>query len=206
MAESVAEGIMAILTIGSKVAVSKSTATGKLAYVRGLFPLMSNTQSKATANVYYKLLSGTSVASSWAGGQMAFKYLIDGRATAQSIATGMFPPPLGFIPPTSGPQGDVTIQLLDHNLVPKMAINFVSLTANLYYNAVGSWALVAPFDQTLWNYLMGGDCSIEVDWRGMFKFGGKCEQPGYQDSVPGASAAGSTGQIGPYITMSGADY
>jgi hypothetical protein len=201
----VVESIMAILAISSKTAVSRSVATGKLGYVRGLTPLISSTQSAGTGNVYYKLLSGAAAASSWASGQMAFKYPIDGRSSTQSGAFAVFPPPLGFIPPTSGPQGDVTVQLLDKNLIPKMAINFVSLNASLYYNAVGSWSLVAPFDQQLWNYLMAGDTIIEVDWRGMFKFGGKCEQPGFQDSVPGANTSGA-GQSGPYITMSGADY
>lgn len=196
---------MATLTIGSKIAVSKSAASGKLGYVRGLTPLTATATSVARGNVYYKLLSGAAVASSWAGGQMATKYLVDARSSTLSLATASHSPATRFIPPTTGPKGDVTVQLLDTNMVPRMAINFVSLSANLYFNAVGSWVLVTPFNQQLWNYLMAGDTFVEVDWRGVFKFGGKCEQPGFQDSVPGTSSSGS-GQIGPYITMSGADY
>jgi hypothetical protein len=194
---------MAILAISSKAAVSKSVASGKLVYVRGLFPLTSAAQSRGTGNVFYKLLSGTATASSWAGGQMAFKFTIDAYSPNVSLATAYHLPPTRFIPPASGPSGDVTIQLFDANMVPKMSITFVSLTATLYFNAVGAWALIAPFDQTLWNYLMASDTFVEVDWRGVFKFGGKCEQPGFQDSVPGS---GSSGQIGPFITMSGSDY
>ena len=193
---------MAVTPIGSKVAVSKSVATGKLGYVRGLSPLVSSTQSKATANVYYKLLSGAAVASSWAGGQMAFKYTIDATSKNVSFATASHNPAVRFVPPATGPKGDVTIQLFDTNMVPKMMINFVSLSANLYFNAVGSWALVAPFNQQLWNYLMAGDTFVEVDWRGVFKFGGKCEQPGFQDSVPGATTTSSHGSIGRTSTAS----
>lgn len=196
---------MAALAIGSKIAVSKSAASGKLGYVRGLIPLTATATSVARGNVYYKLLSGAAVASSWAGGQMATKYLVDALSSTLSLATASHLPATRFIPPTTGPKGDVTVQLLDTNMVPRMAINFVSLSANLYFNAVGSWVLVTPFNQQLWNYLMAGDTFVEVDWRGVFKFGGKCEQPGFQDSVPGTSSSGS-GQIGPYITMSGADY
>jgi Siphovirus ReqiPepy6 Gp37-like protein len=196
---------MAILAIGSKVAASKSVATGKLGYVRGLAPLISSTQSVGRGSLYYKLLSGNATASSWAGAQMTFRYPIDATSKNTSFATASHSPVTRFVPPRSGPSGDVTVQLFDTNMVPRMMITFVSLSAQLFFNAVGSWVLVAPFNQQLWNYLMAGDTFIEVDWRGVFKFGGKCEQPGFQDSVPGATTT-SSGQIGPYITMSGADY
>jgi hypothetical protein len=196
---------MAILAVSAKTSVTTSKGTGKLAYVRGIFPLTSATTTRGTGNLYYKLLSGVSATSSWAGGQMTFKYPVDGRSVTPSQGFGTFPPGSLFIAPVAGPVGDVTVQLLDSTLKARMAINFTSLTAKLYFNAVGSWTLVTPFDQNLWGFITGGDCIIEVDWRGMFKFGGKCEQPGFQDSIPGQNASG-VGQSGPYITMSGADY
>jgi len=52
--------------------------------------------------------------------------------------------------------------------------------------------------------IMSGDFCVNVNWRGLFTFGGKCEQPGYVDSIPGAS--GSAYGAGPFITLSGADY
>ena len=195
---------MARLTIGSKIAVAKSVATGKLAYVRGMSSLISSTTSRGNGSIYYKLLSGPSVSASWAGGRMTSKISVDALSVNLSAAVASTLAPVGFIPPTSGPVGDVTVQILNSSLVPKMMVNFSSLAATLYFNAVGSWTIVAPFDPVLWGMISGGDNFVEVDWRGVFKFGGKIEQPGFQDSVPGSSA--SSGQIGPYITMSGADY
>jgi hypothetical protein len=52
--------------------------------------------------------------------------------------------------------------------------------------------------------MMAGDFFVQVNWRGLFTFGGKCEQPGYSDSIPGAGG-GSPGS-GSFITLSGADY
>jgi hypothetical protein len=51
--------------------------------------------------------------------------------------------------------------------------------------------------------MMSGDFIVEINWRGLFSFGGKCEQPGFQDSVPGAASGVGAG---PFITLSGADY
>ena len=80
---------------------------------------------------------------------------------------------------------------------------FRNLTATLYYNAVGSWSMLVPYSDALWNQMMSGDFIVEINWRGLFSFGGKCEQPGFQDSVPGAASGVGAG---PFITLSGADY
>lgn len=53
---------------------------------------------------------------------------------------------------------------------------------------------------------MAGDFFVNVNWRGLFTFGGKCENPGYQDSVPGASGGGGSSGAGQYIILSGADW
>jgi hypothetical protein len=79
------------------------------------------------------------------------------------------------------------------------------MTATLYYNAVGTWSMIVPYTDSLWNQMMSGDFLVNVNWRGLFTFGGKCEQPGYVDSIPGSSG-GSGSQNGPFITLSGADY
>jgi len=80
----------------------------------------------------------------------------------------------------------------------------VNITAQLYYNAVGSWTLTVPYTDALWNLIMAGDIFINVNWRGLFTFGGKCENPGYQDSIPGA-AGGASGS-GPFIVLNGGDW
>jgi len=63
--------------------------------------------------------------------------------------------------------------------------------------------MLVPYTDALWAQMMAGDFIVEVNWRGLFTFGGKCEQPGYQDSIPGA---GGSAQSGPFISLSGADY
>lgn len=129
---------------------------------------------------------------------------VNARSVTSSFAFARLAEPSPFTSPPAGSQEGVTVTLFDKNMIPRMPIQFTSLTATLYYNAVGSWALIAPYSQDLWNATMSGDFTIEVDWRGLFKFGGKCEQPGYQDSIPGTG--GSSGTAGPYIVLSGADY
>jgi hypothetical protein len=95
------------------------------------------------------------------------------------------------------------VQFYNSSLVAQGPLQFVNLTATLYYNAVGSWSMLVPYSDALWAQMMAGDFIVEVNWRGLFSFGGKCEQPGYQDSIPGA-AGGS--QSGPFISLAGADY
>jgi len=95
------------------------------------------------------------------------------------------------------------VQFYNSSLVAQGPLQFVNLTATLYYNAVGSWSMLVPYSDALWAQMMAGDFIVEVNWRGLFSFGGKCEQPGYQDSIPGA-AGGS--QTGPFISLAGADY
>src|ERR1700742_4985281 len=130
---------------------------------------------------------------------------VSGSEPSSSLSSGTLRPSAPYTPPASGPIGDVVVTLFDSTMTPRMPIQFYSLSATLYYNAVGSWSMIVPYSADLWNATMTGDFSIEVDWRGMFKFGGKCEQPGYQDSIPGANATGA-GQAGPFIILSGADY
>lgn len=96
------------------------------------------------------------------------------------------------------------VEILDGNLVSKGPIQFVNLTVQLYYNAVGTWSMTVPYTDALWNIIMAGDFIVNINWGGLFTVGGKCEQPGYTDSIPGA-ASGATG-AGPFITLAGADY
>ena len=81
----------------------------------------------------------------------------------------------------------------------------MNIQAQLYYNAVGSWTITVPYTNALWAIMMAGDFFVNVNWRGLFTFGGKCENPGYQDSVPGASGCVAAG-AGSYITLAGADW
>ena len=120
-----------------------------------------------------------------------------------SYATGALNAPTPYSPPPAGSKDYVTAQFYNTSLVAQGPLQFVNLTATLYYNAVGSWSMLVPYSDALWNQMMAGEFIVEINWRGLFSFGGKCEQPGYQDSIPGAS---SGSQSGPFISLSGADY
>jgi Siphovirus ReqiPepy6 Gp37-like protein len=129
---------------------------------------------------------------------------VDAWTRVVSSAVGALNPPSVYIPPTAGSTDEVWVEILDKNLISQGPIQFVNLTAQLYYNAVGSWSMTVPYTDALWTQMMSGDFMVNINWRGLFSFGGKCETPGYTDSIPGASS-GAAG-AGPFITLSGADY
>jgi hypothetical protein len=129
----------------------------------------------------------------------------DGFTPIQVSAYGNTVDLPNYVPPSAGSQSSVLIEVLDANLVRQGSIQFVNLTATLYYNAVGSWSMLVPYSDTLWNMMMSGDFIVSVNWRDLFTFGGKCEQPGYVDSLPG-STAGVGSFNGPFINLSGGDY
>jgi len=110
-----------------------------------------------------------------------------------------------YVSPVAGSQDYVWVELIGNNLVSQGPIQFVTLTAQLFYNAVGSWSILVPYTDALWNMIMSGDFMVNVNWRGLFSFGGKCENPGYQDSIPG-STGGQGSFNGPFIVLNGADY
>jgi hypothetical protein len=96
---------------------------------------------------------------------------------------------------------------------------FSTLNAELLYNFVGSWAITVPYSDEIWGRVKkviivdpdtgditrNGDCVMEFDWQGLFKFGGKVENVGYSFTVPGASTGAGTAS-GPMITLSGGEY
>jgi len=130
---------------------------------------------------------------------------VNGRSVTVSRATGSVNRIQSFVTPQAGSQDQVWVEILDNNLVSQGVVQFATLSAQLYYNAVGSWSMVVPYSDTLWNRIMSGDFFVNINWRGLFSFGGKCEQPGYQDSIPG-STGGSGSVSGPFIALSGADW
>src|SRR5215471_7205066 len=119
-------------------------------------------------------------------------------------AVGALLPASVYIPPSAGSSDTVWVEVLNSNLISQGPIQFVNLTAQLYYNAVGTWTMTVPYTDDLWNLIQAGDIFINVNWRGLFSFGGKCENPGFNDSIPGA-AAGASG-AGPFISLSGGDW
>lgn len=123
----------------------------------------------------------------------------------QSSAFGAFKPGVLYNLPSAGSTDQIWVEILDKNLVSQGPVQFVNVSAQLYYNAVGSWTITVPYTDALWSIIMAGDFFVNVNWRGLFTFGGKCENPGYQDSVPGAAGGGSVG-AGPYIVLTGADW
>jgi hypothetical protein len=133
-------------------------------------------------------------------------YTIDGLSVScYGAGNGTVLDTISLIYPPAGSQDQVWVEILDKNLVSQGVIQFATLTATLYYNQVGSWSMVVPYSDFLWNMLQGGDFFANVNWRGLFSFGGKVEQPGYQDSIPG-STGGAGSLSGPFISLSGADY
>lgn len=137
--------------------------------------------------------------------------------TIQPAVPVIFPPPGGSTDP-------ITAVLMDENLNVIAPINFATLTAQLYYNFVGAWSMTIPFDDDFWQIVkkfitidpvtgaitQNGLCTVEVDWQGLFTFGGKVETPGYsftnnQQAGTGVSA-GPVAAPGPLITLGGADY
>lgn len=129
----------------------------------------------------------------------------DGRSVTLSAGAGSVVDLVNYTPPVAGSQDYVWVEILDHNLVVQGVIQFANLTATLYYNAVGSWSMIVPYSDVLWNMMMSGEFIVNINWRGLFSFGGKCEQPGYIDSIPNA-AGGQIAYSGPFISLSGADY
>jgi Siphovirus ReqiPepy6 Gp37-like protein len=136
---------------------------------------------------------------------MATVWEMDGLSVTRSIGYGTTLDTVKYLPPGAGSTDYVWVEIIDKNLVSQGVIQFVNLTANLYFNAVGSWSMTVPYSDVLWNMMMSGDFMVNINWRGLFSFGGKCEQPGYTDSIPG-STGGFSELNGPFILLSGADY
>lgn len=118
---------------------------------------------------------------------------------------GYLLPGIPFTPPSAGLTEPIYVEILNSNLVSQGVVQFVSISAQLYFNAVGSYSILVPYTDSLWAMLMAGDFIVSVNWGGLFTFGGKCEQPQYSDSIPGSY--GGQGQFaGPFITLNGGDY
>jgi hypothetical protein len=131
---------------------------------------------------------------------------VNGLSATGSLGTGWTYDLVSFVTPAAGTQDYVWVEALNSGLVSQGPIQFVNLTATLYYNAVGTWSMLVPYSDMLWNMIQAGDFIININWRGLFSFGGKCEKPGYIDSIPGAAGGGGGTQAGPFIQLSGADY
>ena len=132
-------------------------------------------------------------------------YPVNGSSQTYSSATGYLLPDVLFVPPTAGSTEPIWVEILDKNLISQGPIPFATINAVLYYNAVGSYSILCPYSDALWNIMMSGDFIVNVNWQGLFTFGGKCEQPQYIDSIPGSIGA-ATMTAGPFILLSGADY
>jgi hypothetical protein len=131
--------------------------------------------------------------------------LVNAYTVNRSQAFGMLKPSAVYVSPSPGSTDQIWVEILDKNLISQGPVQFVNITAQLYYNAVGAWTITVPYTDALWNIMMAGDFFVNVNWRGLFTFGGKCENPGYQDAVPGAAGVGAMG-AGPFIVLSGADW
>lgn len=132
-------------------------------------------------------------------------FSVSGAAAAISVGFGATLPSGPYTGFSAGSPELIYVEIIDQNLVSQGPIPFATITATLYYNAVGTWSILVPYSDQLWNQIMSGDFMVNINWKGLFTFGGKCEQPGYQDSIPGATG-GTGSSVGPFIVLSGADY
>lgn len=149
------------------------------------------------------IIGGSSASHSHGNGEInLITSRISGTARCYSIAFGRFQPVSYTYPVLPGTVEPITAELLDENLNSLGLIQYATMEANLYYNMVGSWQMTIPYDDAIWDLIKAGTSFIvHFNWGGLFEFGGKCESPGYEDSMPGSSGKG-----GPYIDLSGADY
>ena len=85
---------------------------------------------------------------------------VDARAAAASAASGTLVPGVLYNPPSAGSLEQVWVEILDHNLVSQGPVQFVTMTAQLYYNAVGSWSVLTPYTDALWNLIQAGDIFV----------------------------------------------
>jgi len=201
VANGTISGVGTLIIAGSSATASVGTGT-LLATL--IISGSSATVSSANGSVgFISAISGTSVSVSVGSGAfIAGPLSINGLSVSPSEGNGWLLP-LIFVPPTGGSDDYVWVEILDANLVRQGVIQFATITAQLYYNAVGSWSMTVPYSDFLWKIMMAGDFFVNINWRGLFSFGGKCEQPGYSDSIPGSTGSSVPG---PYITLSGADY
>jgi hypothetical protein len=98
-------------------------------------------------------------------------------------------PPFG-----SGLTGNISADLYDcATLTKQIPLPIETMNATLYYNQVGSWMCTMKFDEEIWDimqtFIADEGFVVWFNWGGQVHFGGKCEIPGYQDSVPGANNA-----------------
>ena len=192
-----------MVTAGSSSASSSASGT-----FTGAIPTAASSVTATVASGTFSggqlAISGSSPASSYAEGAFTAVYAISGQSSTQSAAYGPAFASSVFVPPPGGSQLPITIYWYDANFNLRGIIPFYSIVATLNYNAAGSWVIVLPYSQDMWNMVMSGDIIIHVDWMGLYQFGGKCEQPEYSDSIPGSRGAGTS--PGKFITLSGADY
>jgi hypothetical protein len=108
------------------------------------------------------------------------------------------------------PENTVLVEILNPSTLASAGmVQFATVNATISHNAVGSYSILMPYSDAMWDWLNTGDFLVRINWRGLFTFGGKCEQPVYSDSIPGSSGGSSgisSSYAGPFITLSGADY
>jgi hypothetical protein len=118
----------------------------------------------------------------------------------------MTTPPIATDTPAQ-PEYTALVETLDPGtLASQRMLQFVNIDATINHNAVGAYTVMVPYTDDLWDQIHAGDFIVRIGWRGLFTFGGKCEQPTYSSSLPGASGGNAGGLSGQFITLSGADY
>jgi hypothetical protein len=143
-------------------------------------------------------------------GSIAHVAIYDRMLNAYEIAIHYGSSTSVIVTPPATPPDEVWVEVLDTNLVSQGPIKYATINAQLYYNAVGSWSILVEYTDALWNMMMhalNGQFIVSVNWRNIFKFGGKCETPSYIDSIPGSTGTSAGGTLaGPFITLAGSDY
>jgi hypothetical protein len=76
---------------------------------------------------------------------------VNALTRVQVSAFGMLLPSAVYIPPAAGSTDVVWVEILDKNLISQGPVQFVSVQAQIYYNAVGSPDNWCRIHDLLWN-------------------------------------------------------
>jgi uncharacterized protein YycO len=181
--------------------------------VRSTIACQSTWGTPSYWRIGHTFMAGSGTGPAYYAGSIAHMAIYPRRLLPGEVASHYIAWVNSAAPTPTIPDQMVWVELLDNNLVSQGMINYSSVNAQLYYNTVGSWTVIAQYSDALWNQLMkaplNGEFIISINWRGLFTFGGKCETPAYLDSVPGANSGGGSpgaSNAGPFISLSGADY
>jgi hypothetical protein len=203
VAASAGAGSLSLFAALSGSSATTSTTSGTLGrqwVLAGSSVTASSASGAIKPPVIVYGVSDTTLAMAGTGTLKQVMVALNGVAATTTITFGQLIPKAVVPVPVAGSTVPITVQWLDNTLTPQGLLQYEKLDATLNYNYVGSWSLTIPYSDAAWAMIRSGDFFIQVDWQGLFSFGGKVEAPGYDDSST------PQGGVGPLITLAGADW